>query len=302
MISIENRVSGHISLHKLVGGNLVDGPAFTNLITDVGLDWVATAGPITAIAACRVGDGNTPPSVTDTDIENLVATSASSSFVTSNSGGVPVWFQSVAGVYTFAVGAIDGDISEVCFNTSGAAHMLSRALIKDALGNPTNFHVAGDEQLIVKYELRKYPPAIDATTVYSLLVDGEPQSHDVVIRAANVNDTSGDGYWYSAQPMGNVTSCRAYGTQTLGAVTSIPAGAASIGTVSLSGYAGGSFQRDMTLRWELGVGNFAAGVGSVTLGLSGATNSAYQISFDPPLPKDADSTMTLPVRVTWARA
>ena len=301
MINIENSVSGHVSLHKLSGGVLVDGPTFKNMITDTGLNWLATSGALSIISACRVGDGNTPPTPADTDLENFVASSSSASFVTANSGGVPVWYQSITGTYTFAVGAIDGAIREVCFNDSGAANMFSRALTKDALGDPADFYVAGDEQLIVKYELRKYPPSADTTTVYSMVVDDAPQAHDVTIRAANVNDTSGDGYWYSTQPMGTATSCRAYEAQTLGAVTSIPSGTASIGTVTVPSYTPGTFQRDMTLRWELGSGNFASGIGSITFGLSGAVNSAYQMSFNPPLPKNDGRTMTIPVRVTWAR-
>lgn len=279
---------------------------FKNLIVDVGLDLLGAGTAQSATGYCGAGSGSTAPASGQTSlVAPIGARSAVGTAVKTTSGGTPVWYQSLTRVYTFAIGAVVGNVAELAtFTASSGGVMFSRALVKDSGGSPTTISVAADEQLVVTYELRKYSPSADVTGTVSITVDGTPTNYDYTLRAANVNQAS-QTYWDPASGMGNVTAevayNRAYETQTLGAVTSQPTGtAAGASTVTVAPYTSGNFYRNVTLAWSISDGNFASGIGSCAFATMTST-PGYQISFTPKLPKNNTKTLSLTFRVSWAR-
>ena len=130
---------------------------FYNLITDAGLNFIIgnnnnsynayTLG--IASIYCRVGTSSTPPTVSDTTLGSQ----------TGSASQTGIWTRSVQysttpycsqhqTVYTFAVGAVSGNLTEIGFFSSPTGGtMWSRALIKDSGGKPTTLTLLPKEQL-----------------------------------------------------------------------------------------------------------------------------------------------------------
>lgn len=159
---------------KAKSGTLVkDTGWFKNTITNRGL-WLLWAmngysyGLNWGGSACAVGSGSTPPTVNDTDMEDVVAVKSSAGGVNPSRSGyvaaageAPAYFYN-GDSYTFGTGAAAGNLSEVgvypgvggVMGLSG--NLFSRALILDEDGNPTTITVLSDEILQVSYEVRMY--------------------------------------------------------------------------------------------------------------------------------------------------
>lgn len=304
-------LSGHYKVGVIrASGQYEQLADFDNLITDAGLDFIATNGVSAATVYCRAGAGSAVPAVGQTNlVSQLGSASASGTSSATNSGGTPVWFTSLTRVYTFAIGAVVGNVAEIgTFSAETGGTMFSRALIKDAMGNPTTITILSDEQLVVTYEVRKYPPASDITGTVSISIDGVPTNFDYTIRAANVATNSGSILWHGTASVGNftasVTAANAYETSTLGDVSGTPGfGEVNASSSVTYAYTNGSFYRDQTPTWGLSAANFATGIGAILFAaVSGGTrNGAFQISFSPKLPKTSAKTLTLTFRISWGR-
>lgn len=308
-------VSGRFKIEKITasGERVAVADWFSNLIVDGGLDWLGTGNAHDATKYCRAGTGATAPANGQTGlVSQLGSASDVGTVVQSTSGGVPVWYQSVTRVYTFAIGAVVGNVAELgTFSAATGGTMFSRALVKDTGGNPTTITILSDEQLVVTYEFRKYPPSADLTGTISITVDGVPTNFDYVLRAANVDETvATSAYWRTRNSIGGVTSSGNYAamaleTSTLGPATGVPSGTASLATSQvLSAYVNGTFYRDLTVTFGIGQANFASGIGSVIFANVGGIETVdhgYQISFEPKLPKTSAKTLSLPFRLTWGR-
>lgn len=311
MVNVETKVAGRFKVGVIRhNGEYEDRSGwFDNLIVDGGLNLLGNGTASAATQYCGAGSGSVAPANGQTGlISPLGSRSGAGTVVTSTSGGTPVWFQSLTRVYTFAIGAVVGNVAELgTFTLASGGVMFSRALIKDGSGNPTTISVLADEQLVVTYELRKYPPAADVTGTVSVTVDGTPTNYNYTLRAANVDKTSAQSYWLASNGFANgseLYAAYAFETQTLGATTAAPSGtssSSSSGTVS--GYSAGSFYRDATPTWNTGAGNFASGIGTIAFGGFGfsANVVGYQISFTPRLPKTNIKTMSLTFRFSWGR-
>lgn len=307
-------VSGRFKIEKITasGERVAVADWFSNLIVDGGLDWLGTGNAHDATQYCRAGTGATAPANGQTGlVSQLGSASAIGTIVESTSGGVPVWYQSVTRVYTFAIGAVVGNVAELgTFSAATGGTMFSRALVKDTGGNPTTITILSDEQLVVTYEFRKYPPSADLTGTISIAVDGVPTNFDYVLRAANVDETVANyAYWRTRSSLGSVSSdgfaAMAFETSTLGPATGVPSGDERPSTSAvLSSYVGGTFYRDLTVRFGINRGNFASGVGSIIFANVGGLETkdhGYQISFEPKLPKTNAKTLSLPFRLSWGR-
>lgn len=104
------------------------------------------------------------------------------------------------------------------------------------------------------------------------------------------------------------SSCAAYPTQTLGTVTSGPAGGAISGNATLfstNTYTAGSKQRKMTYKFNITQGNHASGIGSIVL-YTTFSGAGYQISFEAvsgggTIPKDNTKELTLGFTFSYGR-
>lgn len=273
-----------------------------NLILNQGLNRWFSAPTSTIMNRCRVGTGTSTPVVTQTQLDNVIATTSSRTINSGSSGGIPDWYYFYQCTYTFPLGGVVGNISELGLDDN--TNLMTRALIKDELGNPTTITVTAEEQLIVIYELRKYSPTGDSNLTLTLNFNGTPTDFDSVIRAANVSNITFSP-WDPNEPLSAATGTNfvtAFETQTLGATTSTPAGSGLSGTLNAAGaYVNETFYRDYTADFSLTQGNFTNGIGSIALFGSAIARHIFQLNFTPRILKNADRLLSIPVRLSWAR-
>lgn len=269
---------------------------FPNLILDAGLNRMGTG---TWLSAVQVGTDNTPPSISDTGLFGYVAGSSTTQSTSSGVSGSAPWYGFVGRTYRFGAGDAAGNLAEVGagWATSGAS-LFSRALIVDQFGSPTTITVLGDEYLDVSYQIRLYSPNVDST--YSISISGSP--YDLTTRASVASSSS---YWTPGvglvddNPVYSLNSFAAW-DGALGTVTQLPSGTNVSDSLNLSplSYSNNSFQKDFTVVVGLNDGN---GTGFINTTLVQTTIGAFQNFYDPDIPKDSSSVLTLNYRVSWAR-
>lgn len=275
---------------------------FKNLILNVGLDnWFVQLTTNAIMGYCAVGTGSSPPNVTQTGLDNFL-TETTVSATSSGNAGAPDWYSYFRKTYTFPLGGVVGNLSEIA--VKAATIYTTRALIKDSGGDPTTITVGADEQLIVVYELRKYPPLADVVGTLTIDVNDVPTDYDVVIRAANVATVGscihGPNTTLSSASSGG-TGSRAFESQTLAAIDGNIAGANSSGGLTQSAYVPGSFYRDYVAEFSLSQGNFATGIGGLSFFSFDHSADGFQVSVNPKIPKNSDRLLSIPVRLSWAR-
>lgn len=208
---------------------------FDNLITNAGLS--ALLSTSTIAARCVVGSSSQVPAATDTTlvdrIGGIVSGSKLNGYDAANGFG---WTRIT---YAFASGQATGNVREVgiTLTTSTSSNLFSRALVRDASGQPATITVLADEYLTVIYELRRkwITPA-----PYTLSYTFAGQTHTTTVTHQeptykNVNSgVSGglvglepDFYFYTV----NGSSVRS--TVQLGDIEILPSGATRLISASL---------------------------------------------------------------------
>lgn len=281
---------------------------FPNLITDAGLNFMGSNSGW--LNSCRVGTGNTAPSVGDTNLVAQVAGTSTDISSSNNAQPEPPYYGYTTKTWRFSEGEAAGNLAEVGIATStgsGTGTLWSRALILDGGGSPTTITVLSDEYLDVTYQLRVKPPLTDVVTSFDL--NGVPNA--VTIRAADV--TSGvwaPGGGFGTGGIGGI-STNGQGANVyngvIGPITGNPAGASdTVTSVSNSAYSAGSFQREAIATYGLTDGNLAGGIKScrILLGGIGSASGTFgymQMEFGTAIPKTSGEILTLTFRHTWAR-
>ncbi len=309
MIRVSAECSGHVAID-------VSGPRghrrleFNNLITDYGLNSMAANSIGAIINRCGLGSGATTPTPGEV---SLVAPASpiisSGSTVTGNSGAAP-WYNFTRKTFTFTAGSITGPVAEVgIFATGFANTMFSRALVRDAAGNPTSIEVRPDETISVTYELRKWAPESDQSGSFQLDVYGAVQTINYTIRAANVNGAS--SYWRPDVSPGDVgvsPHALIFSTATLGAVTTTQTGTATQSMAASSqAYQSGTFRRNATAAFPVTTAAFPDGIGSALFakqandGAASASSYGYQVSFSPKIPVVNGRNIGIAFFMQWGR-
>ena len=141
---------------------------------------------------CQVGTSSTPPTVSDTALGSRLAISPKSgvtySYSYASSAGTGYWRQ-VACTFTFSVGAVVGNISEVGVANWENSALLSRSLIKDSEGNPTTITLTATDQLKVKYSIRRTQPTTTTSGTLALVRDGVTENHPWVWYPGGANES-----------------------------------------------------------------------------------------------------------------
>lgn len=265
---------------------------FDNNITTIGLNHIGTGG---LHSYCRVGSGSTPPADANTALVSQIGfTNAVQASATGHSASAP-WYGYTRTTYRFAAGDATGNVSEVGIGWADTgATLFSRALVRDAEGDPTTITVLADEVLDVTYELRNYAPTADTT--FDLVIAGV--TYHVTGRACNANSE------WSPQLLLQYGSTfgpnfKAF-TGAIGTVIEEPSGS-GLDTVTGENatYSNNSMQRTGSATWGLTVGNDAAGIRSVKMMTQ--IGSSFQFDFGANIPKDETKTLTLGYRYSWAR-
>ena len=280
---------------------------FYNLITDAGLNFVSGNSIIeTATRYCKVGTGSTTPTVSDTALAAQTGSVSPTGTTTKSiQYTVEPYYSNHQAVYTFAVGAVSGNLSEIgFFSSSSGGTMWSRTLIKDSGGNPTTLTLLATEQLKVTYTVRRYIPT-SLTGSFTLNTNGVGSTINYNITPANLAN-SDSLHPFSAGSCGdNGSPLYIYETNTLGSIKSKPAGSStSLLSFTTSAYTNGSFQRNSSVVIEASTANFATGIGSFIFWnplYSSSSYCGYQCSFSPKIMKTSSQTLAIGIRISWGR-
>ena len=185
-------LAGRVKL-QISGGarGTIDYPWQDNMILDQGFVWLITRTDIEPIAFLYFGVGSSsqPVQTTDTGLIAPIAFAQPSSVVTHgwNADGGFGWSRATR---SFARGAAAGNISEMTTGTfSNNTSAMARALVRDAMGNPTTITVLSDEVLTITWEWRKWW-TVGEPNMVEYLVDEVPKTTTVSYKQ-NLNTSIG---------------------------------------------------------------------------------------------------------------
>ena len=258
---------------------------FPNLITDGGLDILATRSFGSASSYCQVGSGNTTPAFTDSDLASYVAYVGGTS---AYSLDMPLLYQQCDRTYSFGLGVAAGNLSEIGVGWGTSTNLFSRALILDSEGSPTTITVLSDEYLTVIYSYRMYGLLADTT--------------GSVTFTGNLAGTYGWTLRHSTFDTRLVTQDMLYITSTycyngpMAIIGSVPSGYSSCGYTSV-GYVAGTHTSSMTVTASVTQGNLSGGIKSIAFYLG----TRWQVEFDTPIPKTDQDSLSITFEMTWGR-
>lgn len=289
-------------------------PWFDNVITNRGLDYLHSgpgelnSRPNNLVTRCTVGTGSAVPAITDTNLSGpilgtvVVAANAVGTWITTTE----TFIRSTM-TYTFAVGAVVGNVSEVGvgpgnFVTSPPYDdLFSRALVLDGGMMPTTITVLVDEQLRVFYTYEVYP---DMAADDSYVVNISGTNYTIALRPANlgtVNSDRGTGVLNFSTGGSFDDAFQATSSGVLAAKTTRPpstGGNYISNSVTPNAYVLGDHTRTVTANMTTADANFAGGIGSCTFGNFWGK---WQMTFTPKIPKTNLQTLSLTFRITTVR-
>ncbi|WP_444919319.1 hypothetical protein ACJJID_00290 (plasmid) [Microbulbifer sp. CnH-101-G] len=306
MIQSQSRVRGFYTVEKFkarrgaeIPGSRTTVAQFENLITDLGLNRLGEASPSAATTSCYVGSGSATPQVTDSDMNQFVAKhNVLGSDTRSAQSSVDPWYLAMRKTYRFNPLGSANNLSEVGVGwaNSPSGALFSRALIRDADGNPSSITVLADEYLDVTYELRLYPDLRDFNGVVT--IGGE--AYNYLARASRAN-AAGASAWDFDRTATSGAYVFAHAGD-IGDITANPSGNSGGGTGADISYSQGSFEGWSQLSWGLSNANFG-GVRSVAANIGWGR---WQVQFSrvsdgAAIPKDDTKILTLTLGHSWAR-
>lgn len=276
---------------------------FHNLITDIGLDRIGTqSSSFNIYLGMAVGLGTTPPSVLDTQLANFLGRTGrdTSGGESRGSSGEPDYYGYLRLRYTFGIGQLgNNNLTELgACNTDGTVYQFSRELIRDSNGDPVAFPISSDEQLQVTYELRNYPPLVDAGP-FQVMVG--PNQHDVLVRASRVQvvgsfaPTGGNSSPFQISTNQSAWQCDDRDMQSYNA-PNIRSNQGAASSVSRIPYVAGSLYNEAATTYGASLGNRTYRTLIVT-----GNCFEFQTQYDPPIIKSNQQTLILNNRIAWAR-
>lgn len=163
------------------------GEPIKNALLDTFFELLSTTSNSLSMAYIRCGSGAGAVENTQTALEQQLSLNSggwprdgSSTLNTELEGGTVKMAQ--RHTFTFGLGQIAGNISElgVQFLSSGSLH--SRALVEDSQGQPTTITVTSDEQLIITYTIRAEASTDDVVQTVPMMINGEATNTEVTCR------------------------------------------------------------------------------------------------------------------------
>lgn len=271
-------------------------PWIKNLILNTGL---VELGISSARQKCWVGTGTSTPLVTNTGLQNPLASTTDLSGVGGGYGnsGAPDYYLWRRHAYRFAAGTAAGNLTEIGISSSPGV-FLSRSLIKDEFGQPTSFTVLSDEVLDVVYEFRSYPNLSDLE--YTISVAG--QSHTLISRVSEISYDH-PSILEGPNKFNNTYQYYTAHEAPIGSVFSYPTGgSSSASSVTIPEYQNNSVSAAQ-ISFGLSQGNFVGGIKSLLI-TRNATNYAtpgFQININPPIMKTSSHVLALNCQFSWGR-
>ena len=284
---------------------------FKNLITNAGLNYITGGYSAynrdipSAFKYCRVGTSSVTPTVFDTALGNQTGSvSPLGSLTNTVQYKTNPYYSDHKRVYTFAVGAVSGNLTEIgFFSDTTNAIMWSRALIKDSGGNPTTLTLLATEQLKVTYTVRKYMPA-SSTGSFTLNTNGTNSTINYTVTPANI--TANNSTYCSLYYEGSVIYLSE--SQTLGPVNDFPTGSVYAAGGTISPYVTNSFEMEASHTVATTRCNFTTGIGSMLFGsytytaYESPAYLLYQCSFSPKIMKTSSQTLNIRIKLSCGRS
>ena len=287
---------------KLRSGEVVQELEFPNVITNIGLDrWgVGAIGNV-----CKLGAGNTPPSVNDTGLASpLISTSSVQNLANFRAYSVAERWTECTRIFRFTPGAVVNSIAEVVVGWDTG--VFSRALIRDPNGNPITLQLLADEVLDVYYTLRMQFPATDLTGKITL----NNVEYDWIMRPSEIDTVPAyDHSWFNASFGGSDAGyfTASLSTGPIAGVDSSPTGAAFRDSTVIAPYVAGSYTQRITYKFDLNTGNF--GIKSIVVRPCGTSYNTvewqlgfYQGGVSVGVPKTSSMRLQLTFDFSWGRA
>lgn len=277
-----------------------------NLITNQGKDIygnIYPAGYSGSYGGVGVGTGNAVPSASDTALEiPLAATSNLTAGVESAPSLVAPYATEASGTFTFAVGAVVGNIAEVGLmlnkgTLAATDKVFSRALIMVG-GSPGTITVLATDQLIVTYTLTM-TYAADTTGSINVTTDGAPVSINYTARPLGLGNRGTPG-----NPLGNYVGRIAATGWAVGANSNTAFVATNVGIGSFtnpaslqsaSTYVAGSFTQSFTYIFPT-----SHAFSNMFYGIECAGFMSMQILFASNFGPTSVQNMTLQVTYSWS--
>lgn len=308
-------LSGEYQIQVHRHDQLVHDLRFKNLILNQGRDLLGLAGLDSNdfLAYAQIGTGTSTPIPTQTQLDAFVGAAARSSAGSWVAGTAPDYKFSITFTYTFAKGAVIGNMSEVGVGrTSSTGNLFSRARIVDAGGNPTTIAVQAIDRVTVFYTLYLLPDTTNVTSLVTLdgvaypytaynmaLLTGGGYNNVSVYRPPFSVDTEVGRYIGNAFPTGTTINPATINTSTI--ITA----AGSAGVLAEAGtkyeYTVGTYTGRVTVK--MGPTNGTPTGGGIQLLQLLPTFMGLQLpvvyAFTNPIPK-AGRTLTLVLTVNWS--
>lgn len=271
---------------------------FNNLVLDSGLDRLSVGSAITLVA---VGTGNSTPVVTQTSLDNVLATTSTAQgpdVALANSTVEPYYF-GARRTFRFSEGAAAGNLTEVGVGWT-STNMFNRTLIKNQQGNPTTLTILSDEFLDVIVEIRHYPQRSFTGSFNLLNKLGDTISTHTVNGVCMIDR----GSWSLGKvDAGNLSSAIiAYsGLANLSSVTSVPSGTQVSLRTKTSTY---PTTRSLRSVHTIGLNEANFNITSFLIpyiNLGATYREIYKFEIDPPIPKNNTQIMTITFTLTWDR-
>ena len=193
--------------------------------------------------------------------------------------------------FTFAIGQIEGNISElgIMFENGSALH--SRALVEDSQGQPATITITRDEQLVIIYKLSAEASADDVVQTVPVMINGIATDTEVICRWAQLSAI-------------NISNVRIPPYMVIGFGDLGPAFERLVmqGSANMENSIGQSIQNARRYNSTIAAskGNFTRMIETAACHyITSVAIAKYQ--FSPPLPKNADRTLTISLDYSFGR-
>jgi hypothetical protein len=286
---------------------------FKNVITDTGLNlmFIGNSGLTNDVFNwCGVGSGSSTPSTLQTNLDIPIGTRVNTGTSLSSSGSnANPEYHWIRINRRFTENQSNGLLSEVgFFSGSTGNNLTSRALFRDAAGNPTTITKTNQDLLDITYEFRLYAPTQDVTgtfefrpgssSVYTIRPQGVLQTFNWVVLVNRITDwidTTNPVVGLSAL----ATSSSFFNTRT---GLNNPNGS-EVTRAFLSPYTPNSFFRDVRFFWNDISANFDIAVVVFRFNYRSILDNewTWQMSIVPPVQKVIDQRFDLILRLSINR-
>lgn len=285
------------------------GPVFSNLVLDVGLDELASrpysvsdAGAGGVMSYVNVGDDNTDPSTSQSGLQSFVASTkeryGDESTGYDLSDPVHKWLEQT---FEFEIGSCTGNLTEVGLSGKSNDDYFNRQLFRDDNGDPTTITVKDDEGLRITargYLYGDIQPGDTENSSFTLTTDEGDETIDVTREVT-------DEFWKEVTEYGMV-AFNAPPPIRISEDDSGFTGGSEPDSISQKSYSSGDYYRDYEAKWK--AGDFTGDIKSIRFPCNYAQSDAGGYSaglsafrLDPVIPIKDTEEFTVTLRRSWAR-